>query len=85
MIVGAITSWQVLNGPYMVQHLAAEGANGNLLNFYWSPQHDWQVVNVSQKTGINVSSSATSWQTPYHCPLKLASGHILQRNGYKWV
>ncbi len=82
-IVGTVTSWQVPNGPYRLQHLAAEGSNGDLLNFYWSPQHDWQVVNVSQITGVRVSSGATSWQTsngPYnveHLAAASAAGHLV--------
>src|SRR5207248_1876766 len=58
------TSWQTRDGPFNVEHLAAMAANGDLLVFFWSPQHDWQVVNVSQKTGQRIAAAATSWQTP---------------------
>jgi hypothetical protein len=61
---GPATSWQTPDGPYNVEHLAAMSPSGDLLVFYWSPQQDWQVVNVSQKTGQRMASPATSWQTP---------------------
>ncbi|MDP9175382.1 MAG: hypothetical protein M3O30_16190 [Planctomycetota bacterium] len=63
-IVGGLTSWQTKNGPFLVEHLAAVNANGDMLVFWWSPQHDWQVVDVSAKTGVKVVGDITSWQTP---------------------
>ena len=63
-IAGPVTSWQTPNGPYKVEHLAGRAPNGDLLVFYWSPQHDWQVVNVSKKTGKRVASDLTSWVVP---------------------
>lgn len=63
-IAGHLTSWQTPNGPYNVEHLAGRSPNDDLLVFYWSPQHDWQVVNVSQKTGHKIAGAVTSWQTP---------------------
>lgn len=47
-IDGPVTSWVTQNGPYTVEHLAGRGTAGELLVFWWSPQHDWQVVNVSR-------------------------------------
>lgn len=63
-IVGGLTSWQTPNGPFLVEHLAGSTPAGDLIVFWWSPQHDWQAVNVSSKTGRRVSTSATSWVTP---------------------
>jgi M6 family metalloprotease-like protein len=63
-IVGDLTSWQTRNGPFLVEHLAGRTANGDLIVFWWSPQHDWQAVNVSAKTGKRVSTAPTSWVTP---------------------
>jgi len=60
----AATSWQTRDGPVNVEHLAAVGTNEDLLVFFWTPQRDWQVVNVSQKTGQRVTAAPTSWQTP---------------------
>jgi hypothetical protein len=34
-----------------------------LLVFFWSPQADWQVVNVSRITGQQVVGPVTNWQT----------------------
>ncbi len=62
-IVGPVTSWQTPNGPYNVEHLAGQSPTGDLLVFYWSPQHDWRLVNVSQKTGRKITGPVTSWQT----------------------
>ena len=63
-IVGGLTNWQTRNGPFLVEHLAARTASGDLIVFWWSPQHDWQAVNVSAKTGKRVSTAVTSWLTP---------------------
>ena len=52
-VVGPPTSWQTQNGPFNVEHVAAVNANNDLLVFWWSPQHDWQSVNVSAKTPEN--------------------------------
>src|SRR5205823_11919714 len=62
-IASSLTSWQTPNGPFNVEHLAGMSPNGDVLVFYWSPQHDWQVVNVSQIAGAKVASSLTSCQT----------------------
>jgi len=62
-IVGGLTNWQTRNGSFLVEHLAGRTTAGDLIVFWWSPQHDWQAVNVSTKTGKRVSTSATSWVT----------------------
>jgi M6 family metalloprotease-like protein len=62
-IVGPVTSWQSRNGPYNVEHLAGRSPAGDLLVFYWSPQRNWRLVNVSQKTGRKIAGPVTSWQT----------------------
>jgi M6 family metalloprotease-like protein len=56
------TSWQTRNGQYNVEHLAARDPAGNVLVFWWSPAHDWQVLDVSAATGRRISSPLTSWQ-----------------------
>jgi hypothetical protein len=82
-VVTGATSWQTMNGPYNVEHLAAVDANGHLLVFWWSPQHDWQVVDVTAITGRSVVTGATSWQTmngPYnveHLAASDTNGHLL--------
>ncbi len=65
-VAGAATSWQTPNGPFNVEHLAAISPAGDLLVFFWSPEHDWQAVNVSQKTNQKIAGAEppTSWQTP---------------------
>ena len=61
-VEGPLTSWQTRNGPFNVEHLAGRAPNGDLLAFWWSPQRDWQVVNITQKTGRRIASTVTSWQ-----------------------
>jgi hypothetical protein len=50
-VSGPPVSWQTPNGPFNVEHVAAVNAANELLAFWWSPQHDWQVVTVTAKTG----------------------------------
>ena len=61
-VADGLTSWQSRSGPFNVEHVAGRDSTGNLLVFWWSPAHDWQVVNVSAKTGRRIASPATSWQ-----------------------
>ena len=81
-IVGNVTSWQTRNGPYTVEHLAGRNPAGHLIVFWWSPQHDWQAVDVTQKTGRAIASDVTSWQTrngPYnvgHLAGHDSAGHL---------
>jgi M6 family metalloprotease-like protein len=63
-VVGPPVSWQTRNGPFNVEHLAAVTAANELYVFWWSPQHDWQAVNVTAKTGQRVLGGLTAWQTP---------------------
>src|SRR5688572_12031373 len=63
-IEGKLVSWQTPNGTANVEHLAGRSPDGQLLVFYWSPQADWRVVNVSKKTGYLVSHPLVAWQTP---------------------
>jgi hypothetical protein len=68
-VTGHVTSWQTRNGPYNVEHLAGRDPSGDLIVFWWSPQHDWQAVNVTQIAGHKVAGDLTSWQTrngPYN-------------------
>jgi len=61
-VADALTSWQTKSGSYNVEHVAGRDSAGNLLVFWWSPAHDWQVVNVSAGTGRLIASPVTSWQ-----------------------
>jgi hypothetical protein len=62
-IAGPLTSWQVPDGPFLVEHLAGPSPTGDLLVFFWSPQTDWQVVNVSAITKLQIAGPVTSWVT----------------------
>ena len=62
-VIGGIAAWQTPNGPFLVEHLAARSPDGDLIVFWWSPQHDWQAVNVSAKTGRRVAGAPVSWLT----------------------
>jgi M6 family metalloprotease-like protein len=48
----------------MVEHLAARGLERELLVFYRTSRHNWQVVNVTAKTGKTVIGEVTSWIAP---------------------
>jgi hypothetical protein len=61
-IAGGLTDWQTPDGSATVEHLAARDATGRLLVFFWSPAADWQVVDVTAKTGQQVRADVTSWQ-----------------------
>src|SRR5262245_32981567 len=63
-IVGSLVSWQTTNGPFNVEHVAAITQTNELLVFWWSPRHDWQVVNVTTKTGQHVKEGCAAWRTP---------------------
>lgn len=83
-IVGGLAVWTTRNGPFLVEHLAGRTPAGDLIVFWWSPQHDWQAVNVSAKTGRRIASAATSWVTPdgvggtvEHLAARGASGEVL--------
>ncbi len=68
-VVGPLTIWQTPNGPLLVEHLAGRDAAGHLLVFWWSPAHDWQVVDVTAITGRTIAGPLTRWQTtngPYN-------------------
>jgi M6 family metalloprotease-like protein len=61
-ISASATSWVTPDGVGgTVEHLAARGLNRELLVFYWTPSRDWQVVDVTQKTGKTVVGGVTSW------------------------
>ena len=82
-IGGAPTSWLTPNGPLMVTHLAAAGADRRLIVFYTSPGHNWQAVDVTARTGVFVSGDVASWQVNKCRPVNFehlaatdASGHF---------
>ena len=62
-IIGPPTNWQTQNGPFNVEHVAAVSSSNNLIVFWWSPQHDWQAVNVSKITGVEIVDGLTNWRT----------------------
>jgi len=55
-------SWQTWNGPYLVEHLAGRDPGGNLIVFWWSPQHDWQAVNVTRFTCEKIEGVPSVYQ-----------------------
>ncbi len=62
--VGPLTSWQTPADLMNIEHLAGINANNDLYIFFWSPQQDWQAVNLSLLTGQQVASPLASWQVP---------------------
>jgi hypothetical protein len=62
-ITGPVTSWQTPDGPFNVEHLAGMSPSGDLLVFFWSPQADWQKVNVTGITGAKIVGPVASWIT----------------------
>ena len=61
-VSASATSWVTPDGEGgTVEHLAARGLARELLVFYWTPSRDWQVVDVTQKTGKTVVEEVTSW------------------------
>jgi hypothetical protein len=58
----AITSWQVPDGPFNVEHVAGVDADENVVVFFWSPLADWQAVDASAIAGPRLENGVTSWQ-----------------------
>jgi hypothetical protein len=56
-VASPVTSWQTRVGTINVEHLAGLSSTGRLLEFYWSPQHYWQVITTAQV----FASPVTSW------------------------
>jgi hypothetical protein len=44
--------------------LAARGADDSLLRFWWRPNRDWQVQNLTHATGVGATAAPATWQTP---------------------
>ncbi len=61
-IDGGLCNWQTRNGPYLVEHLAGRGASGELLVFWWSPQSDWQAVDVSHINSERINGVPAVYQ-----------------------
>ena len=77
-IAGPPVSWTSKNGPKIVEHLAAQGPNGDLLVFYWQSGQDWKVVDVTAKTGRKVQGAITAWTTPVeHLAASSPNGDLL--------
>jgi len=58
----ALTSWTTGSGSTSVEHVAAIGATGDLLVFYWSSgAGHWQAANASAESGRRVVGSLTNW------------------------
>ncbi len=77
-IAGPPVSWTSKEGKNIVEHLAAQGPNGELLVFWWQSGHDWKVVDVSAKTGRKISGGLTAWKTPVeHLGARSPNGHLL--------
>ena len=62
---GALTSWQVRDGEFTVEHVAAMSAKGELLVHYWSRRNGiWRAVNASDEAGTRLGDGGlTSWVT----------------------
>jgi M6 family metalloprotease-like protein len=59
-----LTSWNGRDGDVTVQHVAAVGAGGELLVFWWSPRTGrWQYADATAESGQRVAHGLTSWQT----------------------
>ena len=82
-IAGSAVSWKSMNGTDAVEHLAAQSPTGDLLVFYWQPDSDWKVINVTAITGHKIDTTPTSWQsqngdqTVEHLAAKSPTGDLL--------
>src|SRR5260370_4302918 len=64
-VAGALTSWQVPNGPDIVEHLGGVSPDGDVLVFFWSLAHDSHAMNLSLiASGHWVVSAPTYTQGP---------------------
>lgn len=61
--IGRMAAWVTQNGAYKVEHLGGRTPEGDVIVFWWSPLHDWQAVNVTDKTGKNANTDLVAWQT----------------------
>jgi hypothetical protein len=59
-----LASWQVPDGQFIVEHVAGVDRDGDAVVFFWSPQSNWQAVNVSAIAGSSLDdkNGLTSWQ-----------------------
>jgi hypothetical protein len=62
-IAGPLTTWQVAESAFNVEHVAGASPSGDLVVYSWSPASDWQAVNVSDMTQQKIAGPITSWQT----------------------
>jgi hypothetical protein len=67
--VSPLTSWQIQEGQFNVEHVAGASPEGDLLVFSWNPATDWQVFNVSNQIDLKtatrpeIAGPLTSWQS----------------------
>ncbi|HEY1409807.1 MAG TPA: hypothetical protein VF434_12750, partial [Promineifilum sp.] len=62
-VAGPVSPWTADHDGLPVEHLAGPGRAGDLLVFSWASNRDWQVENVSQKTGRKIIGPVSNWQT----------------------
>jgi len=51
------------NSEFGLKDTQSATPSKELLVFWWSPQHDWQAVNVLAKTGRRIAGAPESWVT----------------------
>lgn len=63
--MGPLTSWQVRDGEFMVEHIAAVSDQGDLIVHYWSRRSGvWKAVNASEEANFRLGDGGlTSWVT----------------------
>lgn len=62
-VTGPLVAWQLPDGPSNVEHLAGIDSYGDLINWWWKPGINWQVVNISKQTGVRLQAPLTTWMT----------------------
>jgi hypothetical protein len=55
--------WEANGNQECVEVLSAMGIDNSLLLFWWSPSHDWQVIDLSYATGQDIAAAPCSWLT----------------------
>ena len=60
-IVDAPRAYQILNNKENVEMIAARGVEGELLQFWWKPSRDWQVLDLTEWAGRTIASIPEPW------------------------